>query len=56
MEVSLQASGMGVSLCPKLCPVLVGLEKRRPVVRRKIQGASDWNSVQDTFTKYSFLK
>jgi len=26
------------------------------MVKRKIQSASDWNSIQDRFTKYSFLK
>jgi len=56
MEVSSQASGMRVLLYQKQCPVLGGLEKRRLVVKRKIQGASDGNSVRDTFTKYFFLK
>jgi len=56
MEVSIQASGMRVLLYQKQCPMLGGLEKRRPAVKRKIQGASDGNSIQDTFTKYSFLK
>jgi hypothetical protein len=36
--------------------MLGGLEKRGPVVKEKIQSFSDWNSTQDTFTKYSFLK
>jgi hypothetical protein len=41
----------------KQCPVLVEWDYIRPaVVQRKIQSASDWNSTQDTFTKYSFLK
>ena len=56
MQVSIQALGMRVLLYQKQCPVLGGMEKRRPVVKRKIQGASDRNSIQDTFTKYSFLK
>jgi hypothetical protein len=47
---------MRVLLYQKQCPVLGGLEKRRPVVKRKIQGAFDWNSIQDAFTKYPFLK
>jgi hypothetical protein len=56
MEVSSQASGMRVLLYQKQCPMLGRLEKRRPVVKRKIQGASNWNSIQDTFIKYLLLK